>query len=179
MERSRRNFLAGTARLAGLAVLAGLPGACGFKPLYGGGQDAGTAAGLSQVKIVPIADRSGQLLYNDLRERMNPKGVPGDPQYILTVDLTELQEDILFASDETPTRTNVVQRAEYMLTRTLDDQVVLTGVSQVTTGYNILENEFASLNSELDAQRRGLGQIAYEIATRLAVFMSEQNAAQP
>ncbi len=182
MERSRRKFLRETLRFAGFAALAGigpLLAACGFKPLYGGGKDAGTAAGLSQVKIVPIAERSGQLLYNDLRERMNPTGVPGDPQWILTVDLIELQEDILFASDETPTRTNVVQRAEYTLTRTLDDQVVLNGVSQVTTGYNILENEFATLNSELDARTRGVGQIAYEIATRLAVFMSEQSAAQP
>ena len=177
MDRSRRNFLATTARFAAIAALAPLLHACGFKPLYGGGAD-GAAAGLSQVKITPIADRSGQLLYNDLRQRMNPDGVPGDPLYILTVDLTQLQEDILFATDETPTRTNVVQRAEYTLVRASDDEVMLNGVSQATTGFNILDNEFSPLNSQLDATTRGLGQIAYEITTRVAVFMSEQEPAQ-
>jgi LPS-assembly lipoprotein len=178
MDRSRRRFLAATAQLATIAALTPLLHACGFKPLYGGGAD-GAAAGLSQVKIVPIADRSGQLLYNDLRERMNPNGVPGDPLYILTVDLTQLQEDILFATDETPTRTNVVQRAEYTLTRAADDEVVLNGVSQATTGFNVLDNEFSTLNSQLDATTRGLGQIAYEITTRVAVYMSDRPAAQP
>jgi hypothetical protein len=51
----------------------------------------------------------------------------------------------------------------------VDDEIVLSGFSQFTTGYNILENQFATLNSELDARARGVGQIAYEIATRLAV----------
>ena len=176
MEQSRRRFLTATARFAALVALAPLLHACGFKPLYG--NNGGTAEGLSQVKITPIADRSGQILYNDLRERMNPDGVPGDPLYILTVDLTQLQEDILFATDETPTRTNVVQRAEYTLTRTVDEQVVLNGVSQATTGFNILDNEFSTLNSQLDATTRGLGQIAYEITTRVAVYMSDQQPAQ-
>jgi LPS-assembly lipoprotein len=178
MEQSRRRFLTATAQLACLAALSPLLQACGFKPLYSGGSD-GAVAGLSQVKIVPIADRSGQLLYNDLRERMNPDGVPGDPLYILEIDLTQLQEDILFATDETPTRTNVVQRAEYTLIRASDDVPVLNGVSQATTGYNILDNEFSTLNSQLDATTRGLGQIAYEITTRVAVFMSDQQPAQP
>lgn len=178
MEQSRRRFLTATAQLACLVALSPLLHACGFKPLYGSGGD-GTVAGLSQVKITPIADRSGQLLYNDLRERMNPDGVPGDPLYILTVDLTQLQEDILFATDETPTRTNVVQRAEYTLIRAVDDVPVLNGVSQATTGYNILDNEFSTLNSQLDATTRGLGQLAYEITTRVAVFISDQQPAQP
>lgn len=177
MEQSRRRFLTATVQLACLAALAPLLHACGFKPLYSGGSE-GASAGLSQVKIVPIADRSGQLLYNDLRERMNPDGVPGDPLYILEIDLTQLQEDILFATDETPTRTNVVQRAEYTLIRASDDVPVLNGVSQATTGFNILDNEFSTLNSQLDATTRGLGQIAYEITTRVAVFMSDQQPAQ-
>lgn len=180
MSWSRRKLLARTGAAFALAALGPLAGACGFRPLYGENA-AGTGAGdlLADVKIVPIAERSGQLLYIDLRERINPRGVPGDPQWILRVDLEEIQEDILIASDETATRANIVQRAEYTLTRVVDDQVVLSGFSRVTTGYNILENQFATLNSELDARARGVGQIGYEIATRLAVFMSEQEAAQP
>jgi len=179
MSWSRRKFLAGVASGAALVALGPLAGGCGFKPLYAGGRDEGTAALLADVKIVPIAERSGQLLYNDLRQRMNPTGVPGDPRWILTVDLVERQEEILIASDETATRSNIIQRAEFTLTRVIDDQVVLRGTSQHTTGYNILENQFSTLNSELDARARGVGQIAYDIATRVAVYMSDEAPAQP
>jgi hypothetical protein len=68
MERSRRSILTATARFAAILAPASMLHACGFKPLYGGGQGDGAAAGLSQVRIVSIPDRSGQLLYNDLRE---------------------------------------------------------------------------------------------------------------
>lgn len=178
MSWSRRKFIAGIGTLAMLAGSGTLLQGCGFKPLYGTGDDSTTAL-LAQVKIVPIAERSGQLLYNDLRERMNPKGVPGDPLWILTVDLDEDQDELLIAPDETATRANIIQRAEYTLTRVADDQIVLSGKSQITTGYNILQNQFATLNSELDARARGVGQIAYEIATRVAVYMSEQAEARP
>jgi LPS-assembly lipoprotein len=179
MSWSRRSLLARAASFAALAALGPLAAGCGFKPLYGGGEAGAAAARMAEIKIIPIAERSGQLLYNDLRERMNPRGVPGDPRWILHVELVERQEDILIASDETATRANVIQRADYTLTRVVDDEIVLSGFSQFTTGYNILENQFATLNSEMDARARGVGQIAYEIATRLAVYMSDEAPAQP
>jgi len=180
MSWSRRELLARGAALAAFAALGPLAGACGFKPLYGyqGDPSGGTPARLAEIKIVPIADRIGQLMYIDLRERINPRGVPGDPRWILRINVLELQEEILIATDETATRNNIIQRAEFTLTRVADDEVVLSGFSQATTGYNVLENQFATLASEDDARARGARQIVDEIVTRLAVYMSDEAAAE-
>jgi LPS-assembly lipoprotein len=175
MSWSRRSFIAGSLALAALPALAG----CGFKPLYGYRNDpsGGAPARLAEVRIVPIADRSGQLLYIDLRERLNPLGVPDDPRWVLDTELIEQQENLLIARDETATRTNIILRAEFTLTRIVDNAVVLKGVSQSTIGYNILDNQFATVSSEQDARARGVTQIGHDMATRLAVYMSSQESA--
>ncbi|MDZ4736320.1 MAG: hypothetical protein SGJ07_08210 [Rhodospirillaceae bacterium] len=175
MSWSRRTFLARAASFAALATLLPLAG-CGFKPLYGYQDDptGGPPARLAEVKIIPIAERSGQLLYIDLRERINPLGVPDDPRWVLDIDLIERLENLLIARDETATRTNVLLRAEFTLTRLVDNAIVLNGASQVSVGYNILDNQFATITSEQDARARGVTQIGSDIATRLAVYMSDQ-----
>jgi LPS-assembly lipoprotein len=178
MSWSRRTFLARATSLAALAALGPLAASCGFKPLYGYQDDptGGTQARLAEIRIVPIAERAGQLLYIDLRERLNPSGLTSEPRWILRVDIEERQDDLLIARDETATRTNLIQRAEFTLTPVGTDAAVLTGFSQATVGYNILENQFATLASEQDARARGVSQIAYDIATRLAVYMSDKEA---
>jgi LPS-assembly lipoprotein len=178
MSWSRRKFLAGSLALAALPALAG----CGFKPLYGYRDDpsGGAPARLAEVRIVPIAERAGQLLYIDLRERLNPLGVPDDPRWVLETELIEQQENLLIARDETATRTNVILRAEFTLTRIVDNAIVFSGVSQASIGYNILDNQFATISSEQDARARGVTQIGHDMTTRLAVYMSSQEtAAQP
>ena len=52
----------------------------GLASLYGRLRRWGRRPGTGQVHIQPIADRTGQNLYNELRDRMNSSGVPGDPR---------------------------------------------------------------------------------------------------
>jgi LPS-assembly lipoprotein len=69
---------------AGIGLTAILSG-CGFKPLYGtaGGRDI--PAELAKVEILPISDRSGQILRNGLIDKMNPGGRPTGAKYKLLV----------------------------------------------------------------------------------------------
>ena len=84
---SRGRGLSALARLA-LALTAPLAG-CGWQPLYGNtdttGPSGSAAQQMAQTHINPIADRVGQQLYNTLRDRMNPQGVPQNPTYDLIV----------------------------------------------------------------------------------------------
>jgi hypothetical protein len=98
---------------------------------------------------------------------------------VLDTELIEQQENLLIARDETATRTNIILRAEFTLTRIVDNAVVLKGVSQSTIGYNILDAQFATISSEQDARARGVTQIGHDMATRLAVYMSSQESAAP
>ena len=157
-----------------------LVSACGFHPLYGGGEGAGAVrAELAAIRIRLIADRTGQLLYDELRDRLNPGGQPADPRYVLAVELQGASEAVALRGDETPTRTNLTLTASYTLTDAATDAVVTRGRSRSTISYDILRSEFATLASASDARARGVGDLADDIRTRLAVFLSQPAAGSP
>ena len=159
---------------AGLVLL--LAG-CGFQPLYGQRQDATAAERLAAIRIEPLPDRSGQILYNHLSNGLTPLGRPSSPDYVLGVDLQEDAEELAFRSDETATRVNLTLTASFALTPAAGKDPVFQGVSRTTTAYNILASPYATLASEADARDRALRDIAREIRTRLAAFLTRQAAA--
>jgi LPS-assembly lipoprotein len=162
--------------LVGLLFVA----ACGFHPLYGGGEGAGAVrAELAAIRIRPIADRTGQQLYNELRDRLNPGGQPTAPRYVLAVELQGASEFLGLRGDQTPTRTNLTLSASYTLTDAATDKVVTRGQSRSTISYDILRTEFATIASGSDARARGVSDLADDIRTRLAVFLSQPVADSP
>ena len=55
--------------------------ACDWHPLYGGvspgnHESAGVSADLSEVRVDTIADRAGQIMRNELIDRLQAEGVP-------------------------------------------------------------------------------------------------------
>jgi LPS-assembly lipoprotein len=157
--------------LLGALLLAG----CGFRPLYGErGVGQSAVAQFAQVRIQPIADRTGQLLYNKLRDRMNPRGKPGDPVYVLQITLRERQERLLVETDETASRINLILRANYQLKLIGTGAVLNEGVSQTVISYDVLGSDFqfATLSSESDVRDRATEQLSEDISTRLAIYFS-------
>jgi LPS-assembly lipoprotein len=157
-----------------MVAMLGLAG-CGFQPLYGkteslGGGDAGPA--LASVHILPIADRTGQNLYNELRDRMNPQGVPPEAQYDLVVKIAERTTQPLILQDQTAVRIDLTLLASYWLYQRGNRNPIMHGTSQATTSYDYLNNPFATVVSEDDAHRRGAQSLADDIANRLAVYLA-------
>ncbi len=152
-------------------------GACGFRPLYGkrelGGD--GSQAALESIRIEPIENRTGQFLYNYLRDRLNPRGKPAAPRYILSVDLRENQDSVFIRQDETASRRNLILRAKYVLRRTEDNEIVLQGESRSMSSFDVLavDVQFATVVSEEDALRRTAQDLSETIATRLAVHFAQ------
>jgi LPS-assembly lipoprotein len=159
--------------LLGLAFLA----ACGFQPLYAERGEATAADQLAAVRIEPMPNRSGQILYNALREGLNPLGRPASPDYVLRVKLDESSEELALRTDETATRVNVTLTAAFVLLPIEGKTPVLEGVSRTTTAYNVLASPYATLTSSEDARARALDDIAREIRQRLAVFLTRQASA--
>ena len=160
--------------VAGAALLCG---ACGFRPLYGararggdGSQDA-----LESIRIEPIEDRTGQYVYNYLRDRLNPLGKPAVPQYVLSVELKERRDSVFIRQDETASRQNLTLLAKYTLRRSSDNEVVLKGESRSMSSFDILavDVQFATVVSEEDALRRTAQDLGETIATRLAVHFAQ------
>ena len=158
--------------LLGLLALAG----CGFQPLYGRnsatgeGGDAGPER--AQVHIQPIADRVGQNLYNILRDRMNPLGVPQDPRYDLAIAVRQTSELLLIQQNQTATRVNITLYADYQLFRHGKQGAILNGQARSTTTYDVLSDPYSSVVSANDAQRRGAQSLADEISNRVSVFLA-------
>lgn len=157
----------------GLLVPAGLA-ACGFQPLYGGRGGAGGAAPaapeMAQITIPPISDRAGQLLRNELRDRLVPTGFPAKPRWRLDVVLNETTTDLVILRDSTSTFAKYVGDARWALVDVAADKPVTQGRIRRIASYSISSSEFASLQAEEDARRRVVTAIAEDIRLRLGLF---------
>ncbi len=163
------------ARAAALSVLlatgAGLAG-CGFHPLYKGDGEHEASAELAAVHISTIPDRNGQILHNFLLDRINPKGRPADPRYVLDIKLVETKSNLGIIKDSSATLAQIANVATYTLRDLKSKSQLQTGRSRSVGSYNIVQSDFATLASEKDARERSLRDIAEDITTKVAVFLS-------
>lgn len=157
-----------------VAVILGGPSACGFRPLYGQHADRSVSDDLAAVKIAPVGDRLGQHLHNFLLDRLNPKGSPAEPKFVLQITLTESLATLAFRKDATATRANLLVSVVYELRDTQTGKRVFRTQSTVTTSYNIVESDFATLSAKADARRRAARNLSDEIRTRLAIYFNRQ-----
>src|SRR5262249_47549676 len=152
-----------------------LLGGCGWQPLYGrsgAGQGGNAGPQLAQVHIQPIADRVGQQLYNMLRDRMNPQGVPADPQFDLIVTLRQTTTQQLIQENQTASRIDITLFANYQLVSRANRASVFTGEARTTTAYDLLNDPYSSVVSADDAKRRGAQSLADDISNRVAVYLA-------
>jgi len=161
---------------AAATALAPLSG-CGFRPLYGNASTVSTSSGgrvdqqMAGIRIDAIANREGQQLHNALRDRFNPLGQPADSSYTLGVSLNIRTYGALSKRDLSATRRNVELNAFYSL-RDGTDNVVMTDRAVITTGYDEFDDPLNDISAYEDTIRRGTLQLAEQIRTRVAVFMT-------
>jgi LPS-assembly lipoprotein len=160
------------AECAGVAAVAVFLAACGFSPLYG---EHGTASSpgvtdaLASVIIRPLPDRQGMKLRQALREQLQPGGLSASPAYELAITLTTTVEELGIRKDATSSRANLFLAASFYLIeggeRVFGDRV------QAVVSYNILDDQYATVASQADAENRAIRQVSEEIKTRLAVYI--------
>ena len=161
-------------RLAAAGLVLALLGGCGFEPLYARRDDAAAAGELASIKVARIDDRAGQHLRNLLLDRLNPGGAPNKGQYTLTVTMGESRQDLAIRRDETATRANLLISASYELYEVATGRALFRATSTVTTSFNIVRSDFATISAENDARRRGAREISDDIRTRLAVYFNRR-----
>ncbi len=136
------------------------------------GQGGQVNTALSEIRIAPIKDRAGQKLYNYLLDRLNPRGAPSHPRYILTTTLAISKVELGIERDETATRAKLSLSASFSLRNATDNAVVYVGSSQSTNSFNIVESDFATLSAEKDAIDRAARVVSEEIKTRLGLYLN-------
>jgi LPS-assembly lipoprotein len=168
----RRCLLAATAVAATLAM-----SGCGFEPMHGQRSGASSAA-LSSIDIQLIADRSGQILRNELLQQMQPRG-PARARYSLAVTLTESLTNLGIRKDEVATRANLALSASFTITELGGAKRIFSGSARSVNSYNILTSDFATLSARDDARRRGVNQLAQEIRKRVSVWLIRTDEQPP
>ena len=158
-------------RVSALLCVLALAG-CGFRPVYAPEETGETPAAeqLSAVRIEPLRDRAGQQLHNFLRDELNPKGQPVEPDYKLEVKLSKRTEKLALRQDETATRANIIIKTAFVLRAAEDGRVLYAGRASSINSYNILDDQYPTNVSAADALRRGLREISQDIKLRLAVY---------
>ena len=150
----------------------GLAG-CGLEPLYAERTERGSVSNdVASVRIAPIPDRTGQILRNELIDRLNPSGAPGDPRFVLDVRITVAKLELGIRKDETASRTSLRFRSTFRLRDRGSNAIVFSSRAGTVTSYNIVDSEYATIASERAALRRGLALIADSIALRVAAYFN-------
>jgi len=155
------------------SVLCLLTSGCGFHSIYGARDDnAPVAAELNEVMIENIPDRYGQMLRNQLIDRMYGKGRPQNPKYHLEVRLRETEEGIGLLPNAITTLTELNLYADYSLKDASGKELVHATGHAVAT-FNQLEAEYGTLAADQGAHQRTIKEIANLIVERLSLYFSE------
>ena len=157
------------------AILLTVASGCGFRPLYAQRPDAPDVATQMADVFIPLPVRKGraeQQLYNDLRDRLNPAGIPEGAAYRLDVNLSVTSLPVALRRDESATRQNVNILVNYALRRNSDNTIVTQGLSRAVAAYNIVRSAYATVVAAEDAERRAVREASEDVRTQLAVYFS-------
>jgi LPS-assembly lipoprotein len=175
--RRARSFIRA---LAAAALLLPALASCGFTPLYGEQEDGSSVTDqMAQVYVMPIPNRLGQVVYNELRDRIVPHGLPAEPQYVLTVSVGQLYQSVVIRPDATASRLNLTLRASYVLFEAPTRKVLTRGVAQSIGAYSVRVEPYPTLIARQDVQTRVARDVSDEIRNRLALYFSGPRSAPP
>ena len=169
MSSTKKARRSGSLALATLGVTLAIS-SCDFEPIHGQRSGASSVA-LAAIDIQPIADRSGQMLHNELLQQMQPRG-PAEARYSLSVTMAEGLANLGIRKDTVATRANLTLSANFTIAELGDAKRQLSGLAQSVNSYNILTSDFANLSAREDARRRGINQLALELRKRISVWLT-------
>ena len=165
---------------AALLVAALALGGCGFHPLYAHHGRNGFDADLASIKVSTIKDRQGQLLAIALRDGLNPRRARVETRYTLDVELTSGKQDIGIRADGTASRSEITLTAKFILKdarKPSDNAIVLQGVTHSVSSYDVLNDDYATVVAQHNAEERTVHDVGDDILTRLELYVSKHRAA--
>lgn len=166
--------------IAIVALVAFISG-CGFEPLYvekksssdwyyNSEFDTGIREEMASVKVELIQDRLGQLIRNDLLDKLTPKGTPTSPKYYLKVTKIKRDEiDQALRNDITATRKKVIYKVYYVL-QDKNHKQLLKGDSVAYLGYDILRDPYSTTFAQKKNEKNAAKIIANDISLRLGAY---------
>lgn len=165
-----RHFLILT--LLSCALLSG----CGFEPMYqsAGQYDSGVAQDFKNVSIPAIPNREGQILRNELIDRLHGGSEVINARYRLQISrIGEARRNFDITETSDTTRTQLRLTSEMRLIDTESNKIALTRRLESFASYNILESQFTTRVSRDYARENALRDMAGQIERQLALYLRQ------
>lgn len=170
-ERISLSRLRGLVTLLPLLLLTGC-----LHPLYAGGEYGQTAADLRAVEIVPIGQRLGHYLENELVFQFNGTGAHVTPHYKLVVTPSEGNSTPLVDTvTGLATASTVTTTANYELTSLETGKIVAHGTVFTTATYDRTSQRFSDMRAARDAEQRDARVLADQIRTQVAAALTSRS----
>lgn len=148
---------------------------CGYHPLYGTTPSGSTTAlELSSIKIDEQKTRLGQLIRNKLLSSI-PPGTEAQERYRLSLTATSASQVQIEASNSEINRSSLRVNASYQLLDPPTGVVLNSGKTFSQVSYDRTTAEFANVQAESSAMDRAAEEIATDIRTRLAAYLSSRH----
>jgi len=163
------------ASVLALALAAVTLSGCTLRPLYAGGPRGQVAQALQSVTVAPIAGRAGYLVRGALAHRLGAQG--GRAQYRLEVELDDRITGFGIRVDDAVTRERRTLRARYRLVDAQVGTVLLDATAGSDAGIDVVGSEYATVAAEQTALERLSEEVAEQIISRVALFVSRTPAA--
>jgi len=145
-------------------------GGCGFRPLYGGGGDAGAGRLFESVRVEREQGEAGFRLHESLVRRLRP--TTGAAPLVLTTQTRLIRNSLAIEEDDQITRFNLTVITRYTLRRpggAPSATPLATGEVRSIAAYNATASQYATLVAERQSVRRATEEIADKIVKRLAL----------
>lgn len=118
-------------------------------------------------------------MHNYLLDRLNRKGRPAEPAYLLEVRLKTETVELGIERDETATRAKLVLTANFILSDIETKDVLLKRSARSANSYNIVDSALATRSAELDALDRAAREVSDEIRLLLSLYFRRQAGRKP
>jgi LPS-assembly lipoprotein len=167
---TRRHTLAGLVGFASLTMAA-----CGFKPLYETSSSGESASlDMASIRVDRIPDRIGQILRNELTDRLTAGVGPQTVRYVLEVDLKESSAPTQIQTSDTITRYNLRLSASFRLIEIETGQWVYQNSARGVGSYDVVTSEYSTLVAEQETARAAARELSKTIASLLALYFTRE-----
>jgi LPS-assembly lipoprotein len=176
---------AGRFLVVALLLAAGLSSACTVRPLYGDPTafaDSGTTAAigpeLSAISVKEVDTRYAQQVRNDLLFLLyGGASQPAAPRYQLEIGVTQLNEwtaTVQVDTDDRPTAALMTLISTYLLRDAETGETISSGRRQISSSYDVPNQEFAALRAQRNAEDRAARELAELLRLALAQDLSNR-----
>ena len=153
-------------------TLAGAVAGC-FQPLYSETAHPGLVEDLRAIEVLPIKDRIGHYLADNLITNLNGTGQTPAPKYRLTVTVSTASSTPTVSSlTNIATSATMTGDATYTLNRVAGGALVLQGVASANATYDRSQQRYNDLRAARDAEIRLARSLSDEISQRLAAQLA-------